>query len=192
MEHHEGDHPTPAEAVPEAGGEVAAVEIDGSAGPAATPGTPAPDAQAGGHTPVIEQITVTTEGLARKAAPTVRDVGARAALVAAEVAEASGPWLQRAAAATADLSLRLAERARAFAAELERDAEGAAGAVRGEEAAAPPAAAPSPPGADAPAAGGSDADALDAGASGADAPATGMSDANASDDPASGEAVQGG
>ncbi len=79
--------------------------------------------------PVIDQVTDTTEDLARRAAPTVRDVGARVAIVTAELAEASGPWLERAAAATAGLSVRLAERARAFAAELERDAAEGAGPV---------------------------------------------------------------
>jgi hypothetical protein len=60
-----------------------------------------------------------------QAAPVVRQIGAKAAELAAAAAERAGPLAHRAADATADASGRLAERSRTWAADLRSKADSA-------------------------------------------------------------------
>jgi hypothetical protein len=69
----------------------------------------------------LAQLQAMMEQLATQAAPVVREVGAKAAELAALAGEKAGPVATRTAAATGQAGQRLAERARGLAAELRRD-----------------------------------------------------------------------
>ena len=58
------------------------------------------------------------DSIATQAAPVVRQVGAKAAELAAVAADRAGPLAHRAADATADASVKIAERSRTWAADL--------------------------------------------------------------------------
>jgi hypothetical protein len=73
------------------------------------------------------------DDLAEQAAPTIRQVGAKAAELAAVAGEKAGPFAQKAAAATESAGTKLAEKSRALADELRRDP----GSLTGTEEAAP-------------------------------------------------------
>lgn len=79
----------------------------------------------------LSQLQAMIDDLATQAAPTVRQVGAKAAELAAVAGEKAGPIAQRAAEITGEAGQKLAERSRHLAEELRRDLPG------GDEAAAP-------------------------------------------------------
>jgi hypothetical protein len=79
----------------------------------------------------LSQLQTIIDNLATQSAPVVREVGAKAAEIAALAAERAGPLAQRAADATAQVSVRVAERSRGLAAELRRGPEGAPGGGTG-------------------------------------------------------------
>ena len=84
----------------------------------------------------LAQLQTIIDNLATQSAPVVREVGAKAAEIAALAAERAGPFAQRAADATAQVSVRVAERSRGLAAELRRGPEGAPGGGTGSAGAA--------------------------------------------------------
>jgi hypothetical protein len=75
----------------------------------------------------VGQLQQMIEQLANQAAPVIREVGVKAAELAALAGEKAGPVAHRAAALTSEAGLKLAERSRDFAAEIRRDQ-----AARGE------------------------------------------------------------
>lgn len=70
----------------------------------------------------VAQLQSMIDNLATNAAPVVREIGAKAAELAALAGEKAGPFAQRAADATAHAGSKVAERGRVVAAELRRDA----------------------------------------------------------------------
>ena len=70
---------------------------------------------------MLAQLQTMIDQIATQAAPVVRQVGAKAAELAAAAAERAGPFAHRAADATADASVKLAERSRELAADLRRE-----------------------------------------------------------------------
>lgn len=75
---------------------------------------------------MLGQLQSMIDNVATQAAPVVRQIGAKAAELAAVAADRAGPLVHRAADATADASGRLAERSRTWAADLRsRDGDGA-------------------------------------------------------------------
>jgi len=111
------------------------------------PGAPAPEdtdeqASAAGRVSAraqewLAQLQKMIEEIAREAAPTIRQVGAKAAELTAIAAEKAGPIAQRAAHATEEGGARLAGRARQLAGDL-RHETGAAAAAESEPSAEPP------------------------------------------------------
>src|SRR5436190_2484510 len=79
---------------------------------------PAPQSRSGEW---LAQLQAMIEQLTTQAAPVVREVGAKAAELAALAGEKAGPMAQRAAELTTEAGLKLAERSRTFAAEIRRD-----------------------------------------------------------------------
>jgi len=76
---------------------------------------------------MLGQLQSMIDNVATQAAPVVRQIGAKAAELAAVAADRAGPLVHRAADATADASGRLAERSRTWAADLRsRDGDTAA------------------------------------------------------------------
>lgn len=69
----------------------------------------------------MSQLQTMIEQVATQAAPVMREVGAKAAELAAVAGEKAGPVAHRAAALTQEAGLRLAERSRGVAAELRRE-----------------------------------------------------------------------
>ncbi len=69
----------------------------------------------------LGQLQSMIEGLAEQAAPVVREVGAKAAELAALAGDKAGPVAQRAAELTAEAGQKFAVRSRDFAAEMRRD-----------------------------------------------------------------------
>ena len=67
---------------------------------------------------MIGQLQAMIDTMATQAAPVVRQIGAKAAELAAVAADRAGPLVHRAADATADASGRLANRSRTWAADL--------------------------------------------------------------------------
>ena len=76
---------------------------------------------------MIGQLQSMIDSIATQAAPVVRQVGAKAAELAAVAADRAGPLAHRAADATADASVKIAERSRTLAADLRSRATGANG-----------------------------------------------------------------
>ena len=75
----------------------------------------------------MTQLQQMIDKLATQAGPVVREVGAKAAELAALAGEKAGPVAHRAAELTTEAGLKLADRSRDFAAEIRRDQ-----AARGE------------------------------------------------------------
>jgi hypothetical protein len=75
---------------------------------------------------MIAQLQSMIDQIATQAAPVVRQVGAKAAELAAAAADRAGPFAHKAADATADASVKIAERSRTIAADLRRDLAGGA------------------------------------------------------------------
>ena len=71
----------------------------------------------------LGQLQAMIDNLATQSAPVIREVGAKAAELAAIAAERAGPLAHRAANVTQDVGSRVAERSRDLAAELRRSAE---------------------------------------------------------------------
>ena len=67
---------------------------------------------------MIGQLQSMIDSVATQAAPVVRQIGAKAAELAAVAADRAGPLAHKAADATADASVRLAEKSRTWAADL--------------------------------------------------------------------------
>lgn len=86
----------------------------------------------------LGQLQAMIDDLATQAAPTVRQVGAKAAELAAVAADKAGPLAHRAADATQTASVKLAERSRHIAEDLRRDQGTEAGAAEPESQLAPP------------------------------------------------------
>lgn len=85
--------------------------------------------QASGNTAerMISQLQQMIDSIATQAAPVVRQVGIKAAELAAAAADRAGPIAHKAADATADASVKIAERSRVLAADLRRDVASANG-----------------------------------------------------------------
>jgi hypothetical protein len=75
------------------------------------------DAKAAGEK-MLGQLQGMIDGVATQATPMARQIGIKAAELAAAAADRAGPFAQRAADATVDASLKFAERSRHWAAEL--------------------------------------------------------------------------
>jgi hypothetical protein len=96
------------------------------------------DASAGGSDPraaaerALGQLQAMIDSLATQAAPVVRQIGAKAAELAAVAADRAGPLAHKAAEATADASGRIAERSREIAQDL-RNRNDAASNGSGEQ-----------------------------------------------------------
>jgi hypothetical protein len=84
------------------------------------------DASAGAQQ-FLAQLQSMIDNIATQSAPVVREIGAKAAELAAIAAERAGPLAQRAAEVTQDVGSRVAERSRGFAEELRRQQEGRPG-----------------------------------------------------------------
>ena len=67
---------------------------------------------------MFDSLKIAAGDLAERAAPTVRELSARAAELTATAANKAAPFARKAGAATADASLKLAESARGWAADL--------------------------------------------------------------------------
>ena len=70
---------------------------------------------------MVSQLQAMIDSITTQAAPVVRQIGIKAAELAAKAADRAGPMAHKAADATADASVRIAERSRVIAAELRRD-----------------------------------------------------------------------
>ena len=68
----------------------------------------------------LAELQSIAENLAKESVPVIREVGAKAAEIAAIAADRAGPLAIRAADATAQASTRVAENSRSLAAELRR------------------------------------------------------------------------
>jgi hypothetical protein len=77
---------------------------------------------------IVSQLQQMIDTIATQAAPVARQIGAKAAELAALAADRAGPIAHKAADATADASVKIAERSRVFAADMRRDA----GATNGD------------------------------------------------------------
>jgi hypothetical protein len=71
----------------------------------------------------IGQLQAMIDDLAEQAAPTIRQVGVKAAELAAVAGEKAGPLAQKAAVMTESAGTKLAEKSRALADELRREDE---------------------------------------------------------------------
>jgi hypothetical protein len=69
----------------------------------------------------LNQLQSMIDNITTSAAPVVREIGAKAAELAALAGEKAGPFAHRAADATAQAGVKVAERGREVAAELRRD-----------------------------------------------------------------------
>jgi hypothetical protein len=70
---------------------------------------------------MLGQLQSMIDSVATQATPVVRQIGLKAAELAAAAADRAGPIAHKAADATADAGTRIAERSRVIAAELRRD-----------------------------------------------------------------------
>jgi hypothetical protein len=92
----------------------------------ADPNAPSGDAATGNTAErMVAQLQSMIDSIATQAAPVVRQVGIKAAELAAAAADRAGPFAHKAAEATADASVKIAERSRVIAADLRRDVSGA-------------------------------------------------------------------
>lgn len=76
---------------------------------------------------MVGQLQSMIDSLATQAAPVVRQIGAKAAELAAIAADRAGPLAHKAADATADASGRLAEKSRTWASDLRNRVDGSDG-----------------------------------------------------------------
>ena len=106
------DSPNPTAAAPGADETFGWTADDPASGPAAS-GTTAER--------MVSQLQSMIDTIATQAGPVVRQVGIKAAELAAAAADRAGPIAHKAADATADASVRIAERSRVIAADLRRD-----------------------------------------------------------------------
>jgi hypothetical protein len=81
---------------------------------------------------MISQLQSMIDSIATQAAPVVRQVGIKAAELAAAAADRAGPIAHKAADVTADASVKIAERSRVLAADLRRDSNGHGGTATAE------------------------------------------------------------
>lgn len=86
----------------------------------------------------LAQLQSMIEGLTTQAAPVIRQIGAKAAELAAVAGEKAGPIAHRAAEATEHAGARIAERGREVAADLRRDAQASDGSSKPDETGEPP------------------------------------------------------
>ena len=75
----------------------------------------------------LGQLQAMIENLAEQATPVVKEIGAKAAELAALAGEKAGPVAHRAAEVTAGAGTRIAERSRVIAADLRRDVPASGG-----------------------------------------------------------------
>jgi hypothetical protein len=73
---------------------------------------------------MFDSLRIAVGDLAERAGPTVRELSARAAELTATAANKAAPYARKAGSATADASLKLAESARGWAADLRAEQEG--------------------------------------------------------------------
>jgi hypothetical protein len=71
----------------------------------------------------LAQLQAMIDNVATAAAPTLREVAAKAAELAAKAGDAAGPFAHKAAEVTSDVGQRVAAKSRDFAADLRRPAE---------------------------------------------------------------------
>ena len=96
------------------------------------PGTGSHEATGTSAERMVSQLQSMIDSIATQAAPVVRQVGIKAAELAAAAADRAGPIAQKAADATADASVKIAERSRVLAADLRRDGDGRTGTATAE------------------------------------------------------------
>ncbi|HET9346335.1 MAG TPA: hypothetical protein VFO05_11615, partial [Candidatus Limnocylindrales bacterium] len=70
---------------------------------------------------MVSQLQTMIDSIATQAGPVAKQVGAKAAELAAVAAERAGPFARKAGDATADASVRIAQRSRELAADLRRE-----------------------------------------------------------------------
>ena len=107
--------------------------VDQIDAPATPPGpeSSTPESDAGANADArqaswITQLQTMIDNIATAAAPTVREVAAKAAELAAKAGDAAGPFAHKAAEVTSDVGQRVAAKSRDFAADLRKpvDANG--------------------------------------------------------------------
>ena len=81
---------------------------------------------------MFDSLKIAAGDLAERAGPTVRELSARAAELTATAANKAAPFARKAGAATADASLKLAESARGWAADLRSDQDAEAATAAGD------------------------------------------------------------
>ena len=72
----------------------------------------------------LAQLQTMIDNVATAAGPTLREVAAKAAELAAKAGDAAGPIAQKAASVTGDVGQRVAAKSRDFAADLRKPPEG--------------------------------------------------------------------
>jgi hypothetical protein len=82
---------------------------------------------------MLGQLQSMIDSIATQATPVVKQVGAKAAELAAAAADRAGPIAHKAADATAGASVKIASRSREFAADLRRDSNGHGGTATAEK-----------------------------------------------------------
>jgi hypothetical protein len=82
---------------------------------------------------MLAQLQSMIDSIATQATPVVKQIGAKAAELAAAAADRAGPIAHKAADATAGASVRIASRSREFAADLRRDSNGHGGTATAEK-----------------------------------------------------------
>jgi hypothetical protein len=82
---------------------------------------------------MLAQLQSMIDSIATQATPVVKQVGAKAAELAAAAADRAGPIAHKAADATAGASVKIASRSREFAADLRRDSNGHGGTATAEK-----------------------------------------------------------
>ena len=139
------DQNTPTEgAADEIGQAGGSADVTADAGTSGTTGTPdegfawssdaesaSSDSKAAGER-MLNQLQGMIESVSTQAAPVARQVGIKAAELAAAAADRAGPFAHQAADATADASVKFAERARLWAAELRNRTVGDTNGVHDE------------------------------------------------------------
>jgi hypothetical protein len=90
----------------------------GSAGSTGSSGSAGSAGSAGGATAILDSLRDAVDDLAERATPAVREIGARAAELAAIAADRAAPFAKRAGEVTSDASGRLAEKSRTWASEV--------------------------------------------------------------------------
>jgi hypothetical protein len=123
---HDGNRTTGSGTGPDGHGTSAADETFGWTDDASSASTGGNDPRATAER-MLGQLQGMIDTIANQAAPVVRQIGAKAAELAAVAADRAGPLAHRAADATADASVKLAERSRTLAADLRSRTVDAAG-----------------------------------------------------------------